>query len=898
MCPRSSVLALILVSASPAQAQIDAPTVVASEDSVEQYLETLGLDRLRAVHLEQRLSALEGESRALAATRLATLYGRLLESDKDPVFRREIEQRSRALLKLVPPDDVDDLRLTIVKARYFQAERQSQASLLGATSAEEDQGLAREFQAMLPDLRDIAAESQRAIRSLEGKLGSRRANVDEAAMRDELEALRSRVSQAQYYLGWAQVELSRLTGQSRYADRAIEDFGWILGGGGDREPSVDAVAPGLLGYSHVARSALGCARAMALRGDDVNATRWLDLVVEAGDAVSADVRSQLLAHRIVVLSMAKRWADLQLAVDEAHHPREGEEALLSPLEARLLAVATLSAMSTEMRGPVGDARRSLLEAMAQVALTDLIEQDQLGEVLAIVTRFGTLPIGQRGFIVHYVRAMRAVERAETAQTDAGEPLGSVTESDAVANRYLEAAAVFDLAVNADDADRFGADRGDAAVLWGRCLYIARQFEQAADVFERASDIEASGASLNEEAAWNLVVALDRGIAEGAASLTERRDAASEAFLQRFPASDRSAELLVRRSEGGLLPRREAIEILLAVDEGSPLRRSASLMAAGLLFDDYRASKGASRAEAADRFVRTADALREELADGLAEPAPEALAPRQRLARQMLDAAFATQPPSIRVAERLTDELGQEVAKLSEQDPLVGELRYRQLQLAIAKNDDGAVDARFAELVRTGGDYLQYAESLLFERASHRLRASADDLFAARDVVLYGQRLLSGLLAGASEEARRGVASSVVLAAESVHAEALGSDLKGDTVVRDLAIGIAEELRAESGASPEVLAAHARLAEHAGDFESALESWRLVLSSLDPGSDTWMDARLESLRVLARVDGARAAQVLAQFDLLYGESLTQAQLRRRDEIESLITVPPGKPEGSP
>ncbi len=895
MCLRSSLLMAIMLTAPMAQAQIDAPTVVASEDLVEQYLETLGLDRLRAVHLEQRLSALEGESRGLAATRLATLYGRLLESDKDPSFRRDIEHRSRALLKLVPPDDVDDLRLTIVKARYFQAERQSQASLLGATSPEEDQGLAREFLALLPDLRDIASDAQRAIRSLEGKLGSRRANVDEAAMRDELEMLRSRVSQAQYYLGWAQVELSRLTGQSRHADRAIEDFGWILGGGGDREPSVDAVAPGLLGYSHVARSALGCARAMALRGDDVNATRWLDLVIEAGDAVSADVRAQLLAHRIVVLSMAKRWADLQLAIDEAHHPREGEESLLSPLEARLLAVATLSAMSTEMRGPVGDARRSLLEAMAQVALTDLIEQDQLGEVLAIVTRFGTLPIGQRGFIVHYVRAVRAVERAEAAQSDAAEPLGSVTESDAVANRYLEAAAVFDLAVNADDAERFGADRGDAAVLWGRCLYIARQFEQAADVFERASNMDASGDSLNEEAAWNLVVALDRGIAEGSASLTDRRDAASESFLLRFPASDRAAELLVRRAEGGLLPRSEAIEILLAVKEDSPLRRSASLMAAGLLFDDYRASKGAVRAQAADRFVRTADALREELMAGEDELPQDVVVSRQRLARQMLDAAFATEPPSVRVAERLIIELNRDVDRRSEQDPLVGEVRYRELQLAIAADDDGAVEDRFEALARTGGDYLQYAESLLYERANKRLRNDPSDLLAAGEVVQYGQRLLTGLLAGSSQDARRGVASSVVLAAVTVYQASVMHDPQGDLVVRDLAIGIAERLREESAAAPEVLAAHAKLAEHAGDLESALESWRLVLTSLDPGSDAWMDARLQSLRVLARVDPARAAQVLGQFDLLYGESLTEDQQRRRDEVQVLIAT---DPEGLP
>lgn len=904
MCPASNphawtstlLVAVVCVHgwcASIAHAQIDTPTEAVSEDSVERYLEALGLDRLRAVYLEQRLESLEGEARGLAATRLATLYGRLLERDKDPAFRRELERRSRQLLKLVPPEEVDDLRLTIVKARYFQAERQSQASLLAATTTEEDQALAREYLTMLPDLRDIANKAERDIRRLEGRLHARNSNIDEASAHAELEAMRSRVSQSRYYLGWAEVELARLTGQSRHADRALEDFGWILGAGGDREPSVDTVAPGLLGYSHVARSALGRARAAALKGDDVNAVRWLNLVVESGETLSPEVYSQLLAHRIVVLSSAKRWADLQIAVDEAHQAGsdglsfDAEPPMLSPLEARLLAVATLSAMSeSNLRGPVGEARGMLLEAMAQVALSDLIEQEQLGEVLAIVTRFGTLPIGQRGFIVHYVRAMRAVERAESAQQGADEPLGSTTSTESVANRYLEAAAVFELAVDADDAERFASERGDAGVLWGRCLFVAGQFEQAADVFERTSQFEDTDQALAEEAMWNMIVALDRGIEAGSVSLTARRDEVSEAFLVRFPASDRAAELLVRRAEGGLLPRSEAIEILLAVGDDSPLRRTARSMAIGMMFEEYRAARGPMRAQNADRFVRTADAFREELlADGEAS-----VQARGRIARQMLDAVFATEPQSLRVAQRLIDEWSQALENRDEHDPVVGELHYRKLQLAIGEGNSLTIQQEFNELVRIGGDYLRYAESLLYERADKIRRENPDDLRASRDVMVYGQRLLSGLLAAGPEDSANAVASSVVLAADVVHRDALRSDPTGDPVARDLAIALAEQLRDDGAAPAAVLRVHARLTEQLGEYESALESWRLVLSSLDAGSDAWMEARLDSLAVLARTDRVRAAQVLAQFDLLYKESLTPDQAKRRDDIAILIAAP--------
>ena len=59
---------------------------------------------------------------------------------------------------------------------------------------------------------------------------------------------------------------------------------------------------------HIARTGLGVALANSLRGNDVDAVRWLDAVGSA-EGVSQDVASQVFPRRIAVLAAAKRWAD-------------------------------------------------------------------------------------------------------------------------------------------------------------------------------------------------------------------------------------------------------------------------------------------------------------------------------------------------------------------------------------------------------------------------------------------------------------------------------------------------------------------------------------------------------------------------------------------------------------
>ena len=91
-------------------------------DDVASFLESRGLDRLLAIHLEEGLDELSGDARGESATRLARLYAQLLmnaESDSDRAY---LEARGLQLLKGIPLGDADDLRVELLNGRYLVAE--------------------------------------------------------------------------------------------------------------------------------------------------------------------------------------------------------------------------------------------------------------------------------------------------------------------------------------------------------------------------------------------------------------------------------------------------------------------------------------------------------------------------------------------------------------------------------------------------------------------------------------------------------------------------------------------------------------------------------------------------------------------------------------------------------
>lgn len=853
MCRRraSALLAVGLLAGagSPALAQGSPP-----ERVVEDYLESRGLLRILAAQLRERLDGESNpEERASLAERLADVYVRLLDAAATPAERAEVGALSEDLLRRFPDSDLDELRINLLRARYAPAERTAEEHRLRLADGPEIAQAVETLQSVVREFDAIAQRRLRRIEALESR-GGRGSAADET--RDELEESRRIHSLARYFAGWSRLYLAQLggaRGQGRLADQAIADFAHVLGLGG--EPvTLERLPRGLLGFEHVARAAVGVALALAEQGRDgaAQAAVWIT-EFERMEQFNAGVRDQLFPRKAAILAAAGRWPDVRDAASARANADPGGEGQLSVSDARLLAVLALEAVEREPSA----LQVRIARDVAEFALAALIRRGEVAHVLDLTQRFGTFPLGDEGFVVLYVRGIRAYEQARAAHQASGDPPDQPAGATEIQARYSDAAGLLESALASADAGRFPPERARAGVLLGLSLFYEGAFAEAAQRFREAYEAAPDDASA-EEALWFAILAHDRAAQEGRAGAAERAASLADRYLERFPRTDRAATLVLRRLGSGELDDEEAIEILAAVPAGSPVRAAAERRLADLLYRRARSGDAA----AADRFVplasrlAQADAERAEQNPGDAEPARSAAA----RARQILDVALTATPPdaaAARSAFALLDRLAR--AKVFDPATVADELDFRRLQLALAERRAGEAERLIERLREGGGPFARAAETLLFRRALDAWRAG--DAQAARRVAEHGVRLAppgDAPLAPAE-------AGIVALAAEA--AAALW-DAERDAEMRDLAVRLDKRLLAAEAASGAVLRRLGRLAEAAGDAPTAIDAWNRLATASEPLSAPWAEARFNAMRLLADLDPEAARTALRQHAALY------------------------------
>lgn len=858
----------MLVTGTPAAGQ-DAPAPDAEPlDAVEAFLERHDLQTILSTYLLDELREARGGRRAEVAERLGRHYAQRLAEADTAEERRELQARSRELLELVPDADSFELRITLHKATFLIAEETAQRFVLRLA---EDAEVSEAIQT----LRGTAAEFHEIGRRIDGRveafenLESRATEGDIAYLREQLADARRLRSLAMYYAGWSQYYTALMTSDPRQAENARRSFGWLLNAPGNREPSLESMPTTLFRYEHVARSAMACAMSHAVAGQDVIAVQWLDAIAGAAETPPA-VLDELHARRIEVLGRARRWSDLQRLVDRRRLGADPVGATPLPVgEARLVAVTALEALADPGSIPAAG-RDRLLEALAQVALGDLVSAGEIGHVLDLVRRFGTTPMGDSGFVVLYVRGLRAYERARETHAASGggdEPTDDVS----VANRYLDAVRALEIAEVASDAARFPPELVQARMMRGLALYYAGKLDEAAAAFEEVFE-RAQKSELREESLWYAIVSLDRAVEAGRRSLAEERDRLATVYLQTFPATDRSAKLLLRRVDDGLLSQDQAIAVLLEVPADSPLYTAARRHASRLLYRKYRATRSNERDYVAARFVEIAEELIDldvrQLRNGSAEEAGEAGRLALLRIRQALDALLSISVPDVSRAERLL-EMTDDIAAASGADltDIRGELAYRRLQIALERGDQIGIDRATAQLEQAGGPHARSADRLLYRRAVDGWRSEPSDAIAARRVVNRGARVLTQF----EPIDERGSDTTVVGLLDTIAEAATAAwRASGDVAMRDVAIETDKRLLGLGRQSADSLRRLAVASEDSGDLDTAIDAWRTLLSGLRDGSAGWFEARVESIRVLTRIDRGRALQVLEQHRTLYPE----------------------------
>lgn len=874
-----------------------------AETEVESYLEHLGLGSLRAELLLARVQSAPRDQRISLAERLAKLYVELLTSATTAQERERWEGLSQELLKSVPEADGFELRLNLAKAIYLRAEESAERFRLRLHAPDEAAQAEAALKSLEPQFREIAARIHKRVESLE--------RIEESG--DESEELRANLSEARrlrslafYYAGWSNYYVALLSTDQSAALDALKCFGWLLNNPNNRPALLEKVTPNLFRYEHVSRAALGAGLSAGLRGSDVEAIRWLD-ALESSEDVPPAVKDQLFSRRMIVLAGAKRWADLERLIRKTRNSdRAGGGPDAEPLglwDARLLAVLTLDASSA--------AAVQYTESLARIALADLVARGEVGHVMDLVDRFGTTPMGDTGFIVNFVRAVREYDRARELHADSGEPTDEPTGAAEVANVYRQAVGLFTATDAQPDAAEFPADRARARTMLGRALFYSGSMVDAADAFHSAFEAHEEGSPAAEEALWLAILSLDRatqgqgsGKVGADVATRDRRDQLAAVYLQSFPDSPRAGRLLLMRIASGLVSDDEAARVLESVPPDSPVYPAARRQLARLLYESMRKSRTGpanQREIAALRFAEVADQViameRRELANQPTAAKTKQTAERiVVLGRQLLDALLGVSSPDGARAQAVLDGI-EAIAAQHEINlgPIDSELTFRRVQIRLAVNDEPAAIRYADELAEMSGaesgEFVDAASRLLFRPITLRWRSAADASSRSFDdaelIVRFGMRILNRI-----PDPARAMVDPAVVAAYNTVAESATALAKatGQSEHRDLALKLDGLILQVYPRAIESLSRTADLAEAAGDIPRALECWNIRFSLAQNTTPEWFEARYNVIRLLISVDPKKAIEQLNQYRLLYPDLGPEPWGSMFRELEARVSQP--------
>lgn len=896
------VLAGLLSARAQGQSARDDSAPLSPDEAVESYIERLGMTRLLAEELALRLKSASQQDRVGLAERLGKMYVQLLTAADTPEERDRWEKRGRELLRDIPEADTAELRLSLNKAVYTRAEEVIERGRLRLAEPAELQEAERQLRSLEPQFSDIAVKANRRVESLE-RLESAGESTEELAT--ALADSRRIRSLAFYYAGWSNYYIAYISKSETGAVEALKCFGWLLNSPNGRAASPDRMPTGLLRYEHIARAAIGSALACGLRGQDGDAVRWLDAIAES-DEISDAIREQILIRRITVLGDAKRWADLDYILRKARNAdRTGGGPDVKPLPvgaARLLAVIVLEA-DKRIAG-------AQIEGLARVALADLVARQEIGQVIDLVRRYGTAPIGETGFIVNYVRGLLQYDQARDAHKRLDPSAEEPTSDPETVNFYRAAAAMLESALQQPDAETFKTERAKAALTLGRALFFAGDLTGAGERFAQAWDLAGrnAGGTTAEEALWLAIVAYDRSAKDRPAAATpgvkpgERRAELAALYLQNYPDSPHAARIVLMQAAGGDLSEDEALRILSEVSRDSPVYEPARRQVARLLYNKVRSTRGQEREFAAMRFVAVAEeliamdrkvAMQGSSAD--ARPACDRLVLR---ARQMLDALLGGESPDADRAQAVLDVL-QDVAKFNNLDLTEheAELTYRRLQIALARDresDAVALGERLAAMGPPGAQFAAAADRLMYKRVLAKWKASGSES-DAQLVVRIGRRVIDKIGDGKDAMLDPAVITLYASVAAAATTLAHGDAAQG---MREVAIALDRAILRVQPRLEESLRRLGANAEAGGDVATAMECWTTIFSASPQRSAAWFEARYESLRLLAALDGARARQAMDQHKLLFPDFGPAPWGDKLRELDLSIPAAPAQPPAAP
>ncbi len=843
----------------------------ASDRALERYLERLDQRTLLIEHLERRLARTGGAERAALAERLTKLVAEELEATTAPAKRADLERRARALLDVIPEGDSIDLRLSLHRATYANAEDTAERWRLRLATPEEVEAAKRVFPALASELARLGSIANRRVENLERLEEATRTSMDEEDIAEQLADSRRQRSMAMYLSAWCLTYQAELEDSRSPALESLSRYGWLLNAEPGQAPTIERVPEHILSYEHVARAALGVSASISIVGDSGLAEKWIGMVEDA-KGVDPVVLAQAQKRRMLLLARAARWTELNQLVN-ALREVDGKAAPLDTITARLLAV-----LAFEL--PAGRAAPAQL-ALRKTAFTDLVARNEIGQVVDLVGRYGTESLGETGFITDYVRGLQSYRDASAQQRAAGEA-DAPTPNPAIRQQYQLAARLLDSALRAPDADKDPAARADAAMLAALSTYLAAHanpdaMRSAAQRASLAADL-ANGDARKADALWLQVRAL-RGARDalGASASQEVVAAAAEAasqFTQLFPSDSRAGALVLERAAASaqVAPDARTLEALLAIDRGSPSYDAARRRAAAMLFELASSSTDASARRDALRFVEVAGPLMDADAQAALAGDPARASSAALIARQSLALLLAPRVAEAGLARRSADRLESLVrAGLVGDQSVIAELRYRQLEIALLGNSASDVDEALTALSSldpaVARPYLDAADRLAYRRAVTLWKESPNDGARAGQVVRYGARVLSTFDSAAPSAPDPAAVSTLLMVSD---AATVLWQTRGDADALQLARRLVRRALLTQPNAIGLLTRSARLSSAAGEHADAARTWGTIRAGAEMASQAWFEATSERIAALASSDPDMAREELARHYELFPE----------------------------
>ena len=777
-----------------------------SQDNVSNWLQRMGCEELLASYLENQLDHGSRIEQIRAANQLADVYAILLARSSGKTDSETL-QRAIQLFERIPEVGTTDLRVQLYRATYLAAEQILERYRLRISSKQEAEVSIQQLNSVAIELQTLRANLMKRARSSNSR--------DEKRMQ-QIGLLTSYLAWSKYYIAWYEGDMGK-------AKEAAQLFSEILMG---EKPSLQSVSLDLKTHDTGARSILGIALCKAIGNDPIGPELWFE---ELEDPKTwSEVQNAIPLWKFFLLIDSKDWNAVLGTLANS-------TSLNKTLSNRVAAVHALE-----------DYTDPAAKVLAQTAIANLIEINQLGIVRDIVFTYGEEALNKDGFIAKYIKGDIAFQAGADEYTS-----DQPTSNPAIAAQFLQAATLFTNALRATDTNDFPTIKSDCYFRTGISLFYASKFSEASFAFQKSSELDSK-----EQTVWMAIVCL-HNVHELSTEQEFTKDALIEFFLKAWPNSKRTSQLMLHKTDINNATI-DDVELLLSIPHSSPEYEKAKRQAARSLYAMWQRNDH-QHVLVGNRYISLASAI---LSEDAKDPKNNKLVQRAIVrALRILEISLHSEVKRLQAAENALQTLNS--IQQSNSEVLVeyaGEIAYRNLLFLLYTDELQEASALYIQMTESPeySVWVEHASAIIWNSIQVESETATPLLTYAVGTAILLQH----------NESEYGTNTLADLATKTAYAAYYLYQSSNEELYKIDLLRIARLLISQRPKTLQILLLNAEVEMNLGNKDTALSQWKMISSGTAPGSDDWLLARYHSINLLSSSSVDKARQLLDQHEILY------------------------------